>query len=218
MMLQWTRRLLAALAMAGLTTSVSLAQSPEAGDALLAADRIPQPASSWSAVRLDADGHSRPARGLADGTLSLGADEHGVEALYRPADGHVYERDLGNPDYAVMEPAPRRPIYLDREHLRYLDVHVTAVSADRWQGEAVERLQLESRHSMTPEALSGEVVVTGDGIIVAADLSGTYAPEGQDDWHGWRGSYRLADLERGVDHDPYLFDWPETVAHLNAPG
>ncbi|WP_304075637.1 hypothetical protein [Maricaulis maris] len=219
MLLQSMRGVLTGLALVGLSAAMAAAQSSAVDpEAPLAADRLPASTSNWSAVLIDEAGRTRTVHGRADGARSLGAGPEGIEALYRATEAQIYEREAENLDYAVVEPAPRRPIYLDREYLRYLDVRVTSVSAETWRGEPVERLALDSRHDATPEALSGEVLITGDGIVVAAELGGTHAPEGQDIWVDWSAAYQLSDLERGVDHDPALFEWPESVAHMNAPG
>lgn len=218
MLPRWTRRMLTGLVITGLSASIAVAQTSVTDVAPSAVERIPHASSSWAAVMVHADGQSRPVYGLADGTLSMGASIDGMEALYRPAEAQIFEREAGNTEFAVVEPAVRRPMYLDRENLRYLDVRVTAAADETWQGETVERLHLEGRHSMTPASLSGVVVVTSDGIVVEADLSGTYEPEGQDEWADWSVFYRLTDLQRGVEHDPVRFNWPETVAYINAPG
>jgi hypothetical protein len=190
----------------------------QASDPDLAFHLIGRSPANWTATEIASDGRVRHVQGGAHGMRAYRADDNGAEALYRPHEAHVYEREAGNTQFAVVEPTVRRPRYLDPEHLLYLNVRVVARSAGQWNGEAVQRMQLASDRSHAPAALQGEIDVTADGIVVRAQLTGRYAPEGGEDWQDWSFGYELTDLKRDVAVDPAAFLWPETVETVVAPG
>jgi hypothetical protein len=173
----------------------------------------------WSAIRINADGSSQRVNGGPQGMLASFDEANNSIILHRPTEGTTYAAEPGQSEYASKFGPGVYPIMLDPSDLLYLGVEVIETAPGSWQGEQTRILTLHSAPGEYDQAfLSGRVELTADGIVVRADLQGVHAPQGQDEWQSWSARFELRDLVRGGAYDPALFDWPESIETMIAPG
>ncbi len=145
----------------------------------------------------------------------FGAGTYGADELN---DFEVTNEILGfwpNLEWGIREWAVDAPGMLFPVTLVNLSVAVTSEEVTEFNGEeGVTRYTLQSGEppAWSEESLSGDIWVTADGIIIAADLSGRKPLQGEmDQYTDWSTDYHLENLERLESYEAEKLEMPTLV-------